>query len=227
MDVTRTLLEWLIANGPITLALVAFVCALGIPLPIPVLVIGAGALVRQGHMSIQTAVLVTSFSALLAETAYYALGRALGPRSRARLGARYASVYDETERRFNQRPGLTVYLTRWLLAPIGIPTNLIAGAARFPLPRFIVFSILGNLMWILAYTAVGYALGNQWQTISPVVDRYKIWFAAAAIVIGIAIIAFRNRQALLRAGKSAVASAARTGPAVEPAKVTDPEKGKR
>ena len=82
-------------------------------------------------------------------------------------------------------------------------------------------------MWILAYTAVGYALGNQWQTISPVVDRYKIWFAAAAIVIGIAIIAFRNRQALLRAGKSAVASAARTGPAVEPAKVTDPEKGKR
>ena len=88
MDVTRTLLEWLIANGPITLALVAFVCALGIPLPIPVLVIGAGALVRQGHMSIQTAVLVTSFSALLAETAYYALGRALGPRSTGASSAR-------------------------------------------------------------------------------------------------------------------------------------------
>jgi membrane protein DedA with SNARE-associated domain len=224
---TRTLLAWLIENGPITLALVAFICALGIPLPIPVLVIGAGALIRQGHMGLYTAVMVTSFSALLAETLYFAIGRELGPRSRARLGARYASLYDETERRFNQHPDLTVFLTRWLIAPLGIPTNLIAGAAGFPLSRFALASILGNLMWILAYTAVGYALGSQWESVSPVIDRYKVWFAGAAIVIGIAIVAFRNRQMLLRASRNALAGVAPEHPAAEPAKVRVPDKERK
>ncbi len=217
MDLTRELLQWLIANGPMTLAVVAFICALGVPLPIPVLVIAAGALVRQGHMGLATAVVVTSTGALLAETLYYALGRELGPVARGRLNARYASLYDEAARRFNQHPGLTVYLSRWLVAPIGIPVNLIAGAARFPLPRFALASILGNLMWITAYTAIGYALGNEWRNVSPVLDRYKLWFAAAAVVIGLAILAHRNRATLLRWLRNTIPALA-----PQPVEITDP-----
>jgi membrane-associated protein len=204
VDLTRTLLEWLIANGPATLALVAFMCALGVPLPIPVLVIGAGALVRQGHMDVATAIAVTLAGALLAELVYYAAGRTLGPRARSRLGRRFASLYDVAERRFRQHPGLSVYLTRWLLPPIGIPTNLIAGASSYPLQRFIPASITGNSMWILAYMVIGYALGSEWQNVSPVLDRYKLWFAGAAAVIGVGIIVYRTRPALRGAGRGAL-----------------------
>ena len=86
MDLTRTLLEWLMINGPMTLGLVAFLCALGLPLPIPVLMIGAGALVRQGHMHLPTAVLFTAGGALVAEMLYYAIGRRLGPLARTHAG---------------------------------------------------------------------------------------------------------------------------------------------
>ena len=149
MDLTRTLLEWLMINGPMTLGLVAFLCALGVPLPIPVLMIGAGALVRQGHMHLPTAVLFTAGGALVAEMLYYTIGRRLGPLARTHAGRRFAFVYDEAERRFKDRPGLTVYLTRWLFAPIGIPTTLIAGSSQFPLPRFVAGAVAGNVMWII------------------------------------------------------------------------------
>lgn len=231
MDLTRALIEWLIANGPLTLGLVAFICALGVPLPIPVLMIAAGALVRQGHITLHTAILVTAGSALLAELIYYTAGRKLGPLARARLsrgprGQRYAAIYDEAARRFGQRPGLTVYLTRWLIAPLGIPTNLIAGAARLSLRRFVICALLGNLMWIAAYTAVGYALGAEWQNVSPVLDRYKVWFAAAALAIGLALLAHRYRAALAtalrRAARAAFPALPLRRPAIEPVEVIDP-----
>lgn len=221
MDLTRVLLEWLIANGPATLAVVAFLCALGVPLPIPVLIIGAGALVRQGHMNLATAVAVTAAGALLAESLYYAIGRQLGPLARSRMGHRFATVYDEAERRFRQRPGLSVYLTRWLLPPIGIPTNLIAGAAAYPVGRFVSAAILGNAMWIVAYTAIGYALGSEWHNVSPVLDRYKLWFGGAALVIGLGIVAYRNRFALQRAGRAALGAWGPRPAAVKPLEVRE------
>jgi membrane protein DedA with SNARE-associated domain len=221
VDLTRTLLEWLIANGPTALALVAFVCALGVPLPIPVLAIGAGALIRQGHINPFVAVALTLTGALLAELIYYTAGRELGPLARSRMGGRFAAVYGEAERRFNQRPGLTVYLTRWLAAPIGIPVNLIAGSTKYPIHRFIPASLVGNAMWLLAYTAIGYALGNEWQSVSPVIDRYKLWFGAAAVLIGAGIVAYRSRFALLRVSRAALAAVTPRRPAVKPVQVSD------
>lgn len=197
MDVTVTLLEWLMVNGPLTLGMVAFVCALGVPLPIPILMIAAGALVRQGHLHLPTAIAFTAGGALIAEVIYYGVGRKLGPLARTRAGARFSAVYDEVERRFSLKPGLTVYLTRWLFAPIGIPTSLVAGSSRFPIARFVAAAVVGNTMWIVGYTAVGYALGNEWRNLSPVFDRYKVYFAGIALAIGLGLVAWRKRDVLL------------------------------
>jgi membrane-associated protein len=215
VDLTITLLEFLKVNGPATLGLVAFFCALGVPLPIPVLMIAAGALVRQGHMHLPTAFVFTAAGALVAEVLYYTLGRKLGPLARTRAGARFAAVYDVAEDKFRLRPGLTVYLTRWILAPIGIPTTLIAGSSGFPLLRFIPAAIVGNIMWMTAYTAVGYALGNEWSNISPALDRYKVYFASAAAVIGVGILGWRNRTAIANWARPWVQS---IGPALNPHK---------
>lgn len=228
MDLTRTLLEWLMVNGPLTLGLVAFVCALGVPLPVPLLMIAAGALVRQGQMHLPTAMLVTAGGALVAELLYYSAGRRFGPLARTRAGARFAAAYSIAENRFSQRPSLTVYLTRWLLAPIGIPINLIAGSSRFPLGRFILGAVIGNTMWIAGYTALGYALGNEWQYVSPALDRYKVYYAAAAVLIGLAIVAWRKRDALVVLLRRALAgvSIATTPrkPAAKALVITDTEK---
>ncbi len=215
-------------NGPMTLGLVAFVCALGVPLPVPVLMIAAGALVRQGHMHLPTAVLVTAGGALVAELLYYAIGRQLGPLARTRAGARFAAAYDVAESRFKLRPSLTVYLTRWLFAPIGIPINLIAGSSRFPLSRFILGAIIGNTMWIVGYMALGFALGNEWQNMSPALDRYKVYFAAAALLIGAGIVAWRKRSVLNRSLRPVLSSLsaplAQKKPATRTVPISDSEK---
>jgi membrane-associated protein len=219
VDLTRTLLEWLIVNGPATLGLVAFLCALGVPLPIPLLMVASGALVRQGHMHLPTAVLVTAGGALIAELLYYTIGRELGPLARARAGVRFAVAYGVAESRFRQRPSLTVYLTRWLFPPIGIPVNLIAGSSRFPLARFVFGAVVGNTMWIIGYTALGYALGNEWHNMSPVFDRYKIYFAGAAVVIGLAVLVWRKRDVVARALRPVALRP--DGPTVKTVRITD------
>ncbi len=228
MDVTVTLLEWLKVNGPLTLGFVAFICALGVPLPIPVLMIAAGALVRQGHLHLPAAIGFTIGGALIAEVLYYSVGRKLGPLAHSRTSARFVAVYAEAEARFSQRPAVTVYLTRWLFPPIGIPTNLIAGSSRFPLARFVAAAVVGNVMWIVGYTAIGYALGNDYHNMSPVFDRYKVYFAAAAAAIGLAYVGWRKRDViwafLRRTFQAAVLALTPRKPAPKPASVADKPK---
>jgi membrane protein DedA with SNARE-associated domain len=52
-----------------------------------------------------------------------------------------------------------VYLTRFLLAPIGIPTNLIAGSRQYAYWRFALAALAGDPMWVVSYGLPGYILG--------------------------------------------------------------------
>ena len=53
--------------------------------------------------------------------------------------------------------GLSIYLTRWLLTPLAIPTNLPVGASGYPLRKFLAFDLAGELTWLLVLRGLGYA----------------------------------------------------------------------
>ena len=53
-------------------------------------------------------------------------------------------------------------VTRWLLTPLGVPVNLLAGATRFPMPTFLAFDLAGETLWGAIYLGLGYEFGANW-----------------------------------------------------------------
>jgi membrane-associated protein len=174
------LMQWLVENGPQVLGVVTLLCAFGLPLPLPVMVLASGALVREGLMDAKSAILFCYIGSLLAETVFYLIGRFAGPRMERRSG-RFATLWLAAERRFQKRPALTVFLTRWLLVPLGIPTNLLAGTTRYPYWWFALSAMAGDAMWIALYGLTGYFVGHGWRRISPYVMMYGGWIAVVAV----------------------------------------------
>lgn len=183
-DLSEQFLTWFVAYGPPMLALALFLGATGIPLPGTFFVIAAGAFVRQGVMDISTAPMLALVGAVLGDILSYGIGRfARGPIQR-RMG--HTPTWRRAEETLQRRGGIAIYLTRWLLTPIAVPVNLVAGSGGYPAARFIAYDVTGELTWILLFGGLGYAFGSQWEVINQFVSDFSgLLIGVVILVIGV------------------------------------------
>jgi membrane-associated protein len=181
LNLTATLLTAMTDYGALALGLAALLGALGLPMPAQVLLLAGGALVRQGVVEPLDAVLAWLAGCALGDSTYYAAGRYAGDWLKCRLGKVLGNAWAAAQARFTEHAPATIFLTRWLITPLGLPTNLVAGNTRYAYGRFLALTAAGDLMWVLTYGLAGYLLGEQWPLISQVMSRYGGWACAAAI----------------------------------------------
>jgi membrane-associated protein len=191
LDLGEVFLEALPLYGPRLLGLVALICALGVPLPMQMLVLGAGALAHEGRLAPGWAIAGCLAGSLAGETFYYAAGhfaggwverRLAGPLARP-LARPLAGAWQDARRRFRSCSGRTVYLTRFALTPLGIPTSVVAGGDGYAYWRFAGIALAGDLVWILGYGAAGYLLGPAWPGFASSIGRYGGWIAGLAVAV--------------------------------------------
>jgi len=198
LDLDAMFLNGLPVYGPGLLGLVALACALGVPLPMQILLLGAGALAHEGRLDPRLAVAGCLAGSLAGETFYYVAGRVAGGWVQRRAGGPLAGAWHEARRRFRDRAGRTVYLTRFALTPLGIPTSLVAGGEGYAYWRFAGIAIAGDLVWILGYGGAGFLLGPAWPGLAVAIERYSRWFGAvalAAFVLSCVLLSFRSQIA--------------------------------
>lgn len=169
-DLVSTLLAWAIEYGAPLIGAVLLLAALGAPIPATVLLIAAGAFVRQGLLNGLTTPLVGWLCVVTGDMIVYSVGRLARPWIERRYG--YTAAWKRARQSFEQRGGIAIYLTRWLITPLAIPTNLIAGSSGFPTSKFLLFDATGELTWILLYGGLGYLVGSQWVLISDLVSNF-------------------------------------------------------
>ncbi len=76
--------------------------------------------------------------------------------------------------------------TRWLLTPIAVPVNLVAGTSGYRLWSFVGYDLAGELTWFLLYGTLGYIFGSQWEAISTFVSDFSgVIVGVAALLIGV------------------------------------------
>ena len=120
----------------------------------------AGALAAIGDMNLALLVASLSVSAILGNTAIYAIGRWFGQRLlnwNSRLINRGA--LQKTHAFYELHGGKTVVLSRFLplfrtFAPF------VAGMGAMGYARFTLFNVIGGLAWVLSLTLAGYWFGN-------------------------------------------------------------------
>jgi membrane-associated protein len=192
------LLDWMALYGPLALGLLMLPGAVGIPVPGSALLVAAGALARQGSMNWQAVLGFAWLGAVLSDAAAFTLGRVAGDWARQRLGKPNETVWQRAQDRFNRHGGLAVFVTRFLIMSLAIPTNLIAGGTGYGFGRFLAWAAAGKLIWVAVHCGLGYAFAGQWQMVSDSIGRYGSWLGtgamvAAAIFIGVRHLV-RNRR---------------------------------
>lgn len=193
---SELVLTGMLAYGAYALGLALLLGALGLPLPGTLLVLATGAFVRQGYMDWPSALGIGLVGVVLGDTAAYLIGRLAGTWVDRRYGS--TPVWQSAVSQFQRRGWLAIYLTRFLLTPLGVPVSFIAGGSRYPYWRFLVFDILGELTWLLLYGSVGYAVGSQWEAVSELVGNFSgllVGLVALGVGIWLALRYWRRQPA--------------------------------
>jgi membrane-associated protein len=172
------------AYGPLILGLALLLGAGGLPIPIGLLMLTAGGLVRQGVLDWRVAIGVSLAGIVLGDVLSYGLGRFAGGWVESLVPGRSALLWHKAQARFKQQGALAVWLTRFLLTSLDVPTNLIAGGSSYEFRRFLTCVVAGRTAWLTLYGGLGYAFGSQWQIASQAISRYGGWLGLGAVITG-------------------------------------------
>lgn len=188
-DISDTLLTAIVNYGALVVGLVVLLAAIGAPLPSTFFVLASGAFVQQGVLDMPTAIAAVLVGAVLGDTTSYGMGRLLRRPIITRYGE--SAAWKRAEEYVGKRGALAVFLSRWLLTPIAVPINLVAGSSDFPTKRFVSMSFAGESVWLVLYGTLGYVFGSQWETISDLVSNFSGVLAGAVLVAGGCYAVFR------------------------------------
>lgn len=184
MDWTSLVLEAIINYGAPMVCGILMVGAMGIPLPGTLVVIAAGAFMRQELLNIYTTPLLGLVGVVAGDTCVFGIGRFANQWIERRFG--HSASWQKSQETFEQRGGIAIYLTRWLLTPLALPTNLVAGSSGYGFSKFFFFDVAGELTWILLYGGLGYAFGAQWELITEFISNFSgLIISVLAIAVGI------------------------------------------
>src|SRR5829696_3484576 len=143
------LLTQVINYGSPLFALFLFFGALGLPIGASVLVIAAGAFSQQGILTWYSTALLGLLGAILGDAASFGIGYYAQDWIQARLGK--SSTWKSARDAFDARAGMAIYLSRFLITALAVPTNLIAGGSGIKFRRFMAYDSLGEFTWIILY----------------------------------------------------------------------------
>jgi membrane protein DedA with SNARE-associated domain len=195
-ELTEAFLTAMLAYGPLALALALLIAALGIPLPATLLLLAAGAFARQGALDGAWAAGLGLLASVLGDSGGYCFGRCGGALVQRRVAGR--TSWQRAQATFARRGSLAVLLTRFALTPLALPTNLIAGSTRYAFPRFLLFDVIGELVWVVLYGGLGYLFADRWEALSELAGNLTgALLGLFALATG-GYLTFRSRQRRLQ-----------------------------
>jgi membrane protein DedA with SNARE-associated domain len=154
-----------------------------------VVVIAAGAFSQQGFLDWLQAAAIGLAGAVLGDAISFGMGYFAKDWTQRRFGN--STLWVNARDSFQKQGGLAVFLTRWLVTAVAIPTNLIAGGSGYKFSRFIAYDITGEIVWIIIYGGLGYAFGSEWEIISEFLSNF------GGLILGLVVFGFGIRQVLI------------------------------
>jgi membrane-associated protein len=174
--------------GEPALFLITAIAAVGVPLPVMLLLIVAGSMAAQGVMDVWMAIGISSAGAVAGDQLGYLIGRWGGEAMQARLTRLLGSEdrLRELDARARSWGGAGVFFSRWLVTPLGPFVNLASGAAGYSWMRFTFWDITGEFLCSALFVGLGFAFSDRVQAIGALIGDLTWTLVAilAAIVLG-------------------------------------------
>jgi membrane protein DedA with SNARE-associated domain len=174
-------------GAPALFGIVA-IAAIGVPLPITLLLIVAGSMISQGAMNLWWAIGAASAGSILGDQAGYAVGRYGGPAIIGKLSGWFGkrASLDAMEAKVKAWGGAGIFVTRWLLSPLGPWINLASGTARYPWRRFLLWDALGEMTGAAVFILLGRYFSDRVMALYGILGNltWAVLALLAAIILG-------------------------------------------
>lgn len=174
--------------GLVLLGLGTFLSCLALPVPTSLMMLSAGGFVAAGDLVGWQVVGAALGGAVLGDQAGYRIGRAGGGlgralittdrqrnRSRARLVAKAARL-------LHRHGTLAVFVSRWLVSPLGPYVNFASGAAGLGWAGFTRAAIAGETIWVAIYVGLGAAFADDLLALADLMSSVSGLLVAVAVV---------------------------------------------
>jgi membrane protein DedA with SNARE-associated domain len=154
------------------------------PMPGEPLLLGAGALAGTGYFRLWLAGTLALAGTVVGDLLWYEVGRRGGHRVMkwlCRISIEPDTCVRRGEETFAHRGASALLIAKFLpgLNSIGQP---LAGALGMPRLRFLVFDVLGAVLWVGLYVGLGYTLHDQLAEAAALAERLGLW--AVVVVAG-------------------------------------------
>ena len=193
IELSDYLLTYTVIYGSPLIFLVILIGAMGIPMPTTFLVLAAGAFVHQGVLDLYTVFVTALLGAILGDSLSYWIGHSAKQFTLTRFGE--LKVWQKAQENLHRRGGIAIYLTRWLLTPLALPTNLVAGTAGYAFPRFILFGVAGQITWLLLFGSLGYTFSSRLEGMNELISNFSgVLIGIVFFAMGLFIFFRKKRQ---------------------------------
>jgi membrane protein DedA with SNARE-associated domain/rhodanese-related sulfurtransferase len=196
------LLQFVVRHGYTLVLAWVFVEQAGLPIPSAPLLLAAGALAGTRQMNLWLAISFAMLGAVASDSMWYELGRRKGVRVLqllCRISLEPDSCVRRTQVRFG-KSGARVLLVAKYIPGLNAMAAPLAGIIRMGWRRFLLFDVLGAMLWVSSFVLTGYVFSGELERVAARAAYLGTW----ALVLILAAFAgyigwkYYNRQRFLR-----------------------------
>lgn len=130
-------------------------------LPGDSLIFAVGALSAKGVLSFSVVTVLMIVAAILGDTLNYWIGYRIGPRVFTSESSRWLNRQhlDRTHQFYEKYGGKTIIIARFMPI-IRTFAPFVAGIGRMSYGKFLLYNVVGGVLWIVLFMVAGYLFGN-------------------------------------------------------------------
>ena len=194
--------EFLIRHGYSLLFVWILAEQAALPVPSVPLLLACGALIRGGHMNGVSVLLVGVTACLIADGAWFRIGRSRGTKVLGflcRLAIEPDSCVRQTENGF-ARFGPRFLLIAKFIPGMSALASPLAGSSGTGWLHFLLLDGIGAALWIAAWGSLGYLFSNQLDEIGDMAGKTGLHLLVVTVALLTVWIAFKflQRRRILR-----------------------------
>ncbi len=176
----------LVADYGVTIVfIVTFLSCLALPVPSSLLMLASGGFAASGDLYLSSVFGAAFTGAVLGDNTGYWIARVMGLRLQGWLEKRpkRAALLYKAATFMDKWGGSSIFLSCWLVAPLGPYMNYVSGLTKFTWMRFALWGVLGEIVWVSLYVGMGYTFADNITAVSSLLGNASGLVTAIGVAI--------------------------------------------